>query len=124
MFGENLSQKNKNRLIDIIKDSKNGKNQKEKGKEGFTRVNLADIPNAHKVNLKKYLSAKRKAAVDEAWNKAGFDNVSREKAGIFQESYNKLRENFNKNFDSMSKSERAEQLYRILKVKNAMEKKS
>lgn len=91
------------------------------GSESFTRVNLPDIPNAHKVNLKKYLSAKRKAAVDEAWSKANFDNG---KPGTFQNSYNKMVENFNKNFDSMSKSERAEQLYRILKVKNAMEKKS
>lgn len=91
------------------------------GSESFTRVNLPDIPNAHKVNLKKYLSAKRKAAVDEAWSKANFDNG---KPGTFQDSYNKMVKNFNKNFDSMSKSERAEQLYRILKVKNAMEKKS
>lgn len=87
----------------------------------FTRVSFPDIPNAHKVNLKKYLSAKRKAAVDEAWSKANFDNSS---AGMFQGSYNKMRNAFNNNFDSMSKAERAEQLYRILKVKNAMEKKS
>ena len=93
----------------------------EQGKESFNRVNLADIPNAHKVNLKKYLSAKRKAAVDEAWSKANFDNSS---ARMLQDSYNKMRDAFNDNFDSMSKAERAEQLYRILKVKNAMEKKS
>ena len=93
-------------------------------KEGkFSRMNLPDIPNAHKVNLKKYLSAKRKAAVDEAWSKAGFDNVTKERAGAFQEGYNKLREQFNNNFDDMSKSERAELLYKILKMKNAMERK-
>lgn len=91
--------------------------------ESFTRVNLADMPNAHKVNLKKYLSAKRKAAVDEAWSKAGFDNDTKERAGVFQEGYNKLREQFNNNFDDMSKSERAELLYKILKMKNAMERK-
>ena len=91
--------------------------------ESFTRVNLPDIPNAHKVNLKKYLSVKRKAAVDEAWNKAGFDNITKERAGVFQEGYNKLREQFNNNFDDMSKSERAELLYKILKMKNAMERK-
>ena len=102
---------------------KDKKPEVQQGKENFTRVNFADIPNAHKVNLKKYLSEKRKAAVDEAWNKAGFDNVSREKAGVFQEGYNKLREQFNNNFDSMSKAERAELLYKILKMKNAMEKK-
>lgn len=93
------------------------------GEESYTRVNLADIPNAHKVNLKKYLSAKRKKAVDDAWDKAKFDSVSREKAGVFQEGYNKLREQFNNNFDDMSKAERAELLYKILKMKNAMEKK-
>lgn len=87
------------------------------------RMTFDDIPNAHKVNLKKYLSAKRKAAVDEAWNKAGFDRVTRERAGVFQEAYNKLRGQFNNNFDSMSKAERAELLYRILKVKNSIEKK-
>lgn len=90
----------------------------------FTRVSFPDVPNAHKVNLKKYLSAKRKAAVDEAWNKAGFDNVTRERVGVFQESYNKLREQFNNSFDSMSKAERAELLYKILKVKNSMERGS
>ena len=90
-------------------------------KGNFARVNMADIPNAHKVNLKKYLSAKRKAAVDEAWSKAGVDEGS---SKLLQESYNKLRDTFNNNFDSMSKSERAEHLYRILKVKNAMEKGS
>lgn len=100
-----------------------GSGKKNNGeKEGkFSRVNLSDIPNAHKVNLKKYLSAKRKAAVDEAWSKANFDNSS---ARMLQDSYNKMRDAFNDNFDSMSKAERAEQLYRILKVKNAMEKKS
>ena len=98
--------------IDNLKKDKK-ENQK------FTRANLPDIPNAHKVNLKKYLSAKRKAAVDEAWSKVNFDNLS---AGMLRDSYNKMRDAFNNNFDSMSKSERAEQLYRILKVKNAMEK--
>lgn len=106
-----------------LEEIKNTNGSTEQGKESFTRVNLADMPNAHKVNLKKYLSAKRKAAVDEAWNKADFDNVPKERAGVFQEGYNKLREQFNNNFDDMSKSERAELLYKILKMKNAMEKK-
>ena len=88
----------------------------------FTRVSFPDMPNSGKVNLKKYLSDKRKKAVDEAWNKAGFDRVTRERAGVFQEGYNKLREQFNNNFDDMSKSERAELLYKILKMKNAMKK--
>ena len=88
----------------------------------FTRVSFPDIPNAHKVNLTKYLSAKRKKAVDDAWDKAKFDSLPREKAGVFQEGYNKLRDQFNNNFDSMSKAERAELLYKILKMKNAMER--
>ena len=70
------------------------------------------------------VSLEGKAAVDEAWNKAGFDNVTRERVGVFQESYNKLREQFNNSFDSMSKAERAELLYKILKVKNSMERGS
>ena len=109
-----------------VKANEGGTNKKanEVQNEGkFSRVNLADIPNAHKVNLKKYLSAKRKKAVDDAWDKAKFDSVSRENSGVFQEGYNKLREQFNNNFDDMSKSERAELLYKILKMKNAMEKK-
>ena len=103
---------------------KDKKSEVQQGKENFTRVNFADMPNAHKVNLKKYLSAKRKKAVDEAWNKAGFDSVPKESFMVLQRSYNRLREQFNNNFDSMSKAERAELLYRILKMKNAMEKKS
>ena len=101
-------------------DEKKGNGVKE---EKFSRVNLPDIPNAHKVNLAKYLSAKRKKAVDDAWGKVKFDSPPREKAGVFQEGYNKLREQFNNNFDDMSKSERAELLYKILKMKNAMERK-
>lgn len=102
-----------------------GSRKKENGtKEGkFSRVNLLDIPNARKVNLTKYLSSKRKKAVDDAWEKAKFDSLPREKAGVFQEGYNKLKEQFNNNFDNMSKSERAELLYKILKMKNAMERK-
>lgn len=108
---------------DLKKETKKTDDTVKQGGESFTRVNLSDIPNAHKVNLKKYLSAKRKAAVDEAWSKAGFDNVTKERAGVFQEGYNKLREQFNNNFDSMSKAERAELLYKILKMKNAIERK-
>ena len=109
------TKKTNEKVNEIIKQSEMG------GK--FSRVSLSDIPNAHKVNLTKYLSAKRKKAVDDAWDKAKFDSLPREKAGVFQEGYNKLREQFNNNFDSMSKSERAELLYKILKMKNAMERK-
>lgn len=105
-------------IEDLKKDKK--ENSEKEGK--FSRVNLPDIPGAHKVNLTKYLSAKRKKAVDDAWDKAKFDSLTREKVGVFQEGYNKLREQFNNNFDGMSKSKRAELLYKILKMKNAMEK--
>lgn len=90
-----------------------------KAEETFTRVNLLDIPNSGKVNLKKYLSAKRKAAVDEAWSKAG-DNLSPER---LKQVYDGLVSAFNENFDSTPKAKRAENLYTILKVKNAIEKK-
>lgn len=107
----------------VVEGLGSGKKENSEKEGKFSRVNLPDIPNAHKVNLTKYLSAKRKKAVDDAWSKAKFDSVPREKAGVFQEGYNKLREQFNNNFDDMSKSERAELLYKIMKMKNAMERK-
>lgn len=86
----------------------------------FTRVSFPDMPNSGKVNLKKYLSDKRKKAVDDAWKGAKIEGA---RPDAFQTMYNGLRDNFNNNFDSMSKAERAELLYKILKVKNFMEKK-
>lgn len=101
------------------KDAADGSPKSEKAEETFTRVNIPDIPNSGKVNLKKYLSAKRKAAVDEAWSKAG-DNLSPER---LKQVYDGLVSAFNEKFDSTPKAERAENLYTILKVKNAIEKK-
>lgn len=107
----------------VVEGLGSGKKENSEKEGKFSRVNLPDIPNARKVNLTKYLSAKRKKAVDDAWDKAKFDSLSREKKGVFQEGYNKLRDQFNNSFDDMSKSERAELLYKILKMKNTMERK-
>lgn len=99
---------------------KDKKPEVQQGKENFTRVNFADMPNAHKVNLKKYLSAKRKAVVDKQ-----FEQVERssKKGTDFSEALKGMIEKFNNDFEGMSKAERAERLYAIMKMKNILEKK-
>ena len=108
-------------------DTEDGGESKVKEKEGskgerenFTRVNFAEMPNAHKVNLKKYLSAKRKAVVDKQ-----FEQVERSvKRGTdFSEALKGMIEKFNNDFEGMSKAERAERLYAVMRMKNILEKK-
>ena len=108
-------------------DTEDGGESKVKEKEGFkgeketfTRVNFAEMPNAHKVNLKKYLSAKRKAVVDKQ-----FEQVERsvKKGTDFSEALKGMIEKFNNDFEGMSKAERAERLYAVMRMKNILEKK-
>lgn len=99
---------------------KDKKPEVQQGKENFTRVNFADMPNAHRVNLKKYLSAKRKAVVDKQ-----FEQVERsvKKGTDFSEALKGMIEKFNNDFEGMSKAERAERLYAVMRMKNILEKK-
>lgn len=84
-------------------------------KETFTRVKFDDMPNSGKVNLKKYLSNKIKASVDKTWK-------NKDKIGLktLQDMEKGMVEDFNKNFDTMSKSRRAEALYSIMTVKSEL----
>jgi hypothetical protein len=80
--------------------------------ETYTRVKFDDVPQSGKVNLKKYLSNKIRAEVDKAWKdkaKIGDKTLQDMEKGMVAE--------FNKNFDNLSKSKRAEALYSIMTVK-------
>lgn len=86
--------------------------------ESFTRVKFDDVPNSGKVNLKKYLSEKMKHSADEAWG-----NIEK----IDTEGLRKMErgavEDFNRQFDDLPKSRRAEKLYGIMKIKGELEKR-
>lgn len=87
-------------------------------KEPFTRVKFDDLPNSGKVNLKKYLSGKRREKIDSQWKDAGKisdADLKKMEAGLVKK--------FNDSFDSSSKSQRAEDLYNIMKVKGELQKR-
>lgn len=86
--------------------------------ESFTRVKFDDIPESGKVNLKKYLTGKRKLAVDERWGK-----ISEISTSNLQKTHDELVKKFNSDFESSKKSQRAEDLYNIMKVKNELSKR-
>lgn len=90
----------------------------EEAKESYTRVKFDDVPNSGKVNLKKYLSEKVRKGVDEKWsNIKNFptDNLKKMEKGLVND--------LNKNFEAIKKSQRAELLYSIMKVKGELEKR-
>lgn len=89
---------------------------KSEEKEPFTRVKFDDLPNSGKVNLKKYLSGKRREKIDSQWKDAGKisdADLKKMEAGLVKK--------FNDSFDSSSKSQRAEDLYNIMKVKGELQ---
>lgn len=87
-------------------------------KESYTRVKFDDIPNSGKVNLKKYLSEKMKRSADEAWG-----DISKIDTKGLQKMEKGLVEDFNRQFDDLPKSRRAEKLYAIIKVKGELSKR-
>lgn len=90
----------------------------EEVKESFTRVKFEDVPNSGKVNLKKYLSEKVRKGVDEKWSNIKnipTDNLKKMEKGLVND--------LNKNFEAIKKSQRAELLYSIMKVKGELEKR-
>lgn len=92
--------------------------EKETDKETYTRVKFDDIPNSGKVNLKKYLSEKVRQGVDEKWSNIKnipTDNLKKMEKGLVND--------LNKNFEAIKKSQRAELLYSIMKVKGELEKR-
>lgn len=86
--------------------------------EVYTRIKFDDVPNSGKVNLKKYLSEKVRKGVDEKWSnikKIPTDNLKKMEKGLVND--------LNKNFEAIKKSQRAELLYSIMKVKGELEKR-
>lgn len=109
-------------------EKKNAKEAKETSKkineaqkkeaEVYTRIKFDDVPNSGKVNLKKYLSEKVRKGVDEKWSNIKnipTDNLKKMEKGLVND--------LNKNFEAIKKSQRAELLYSIMKVKGELEKR-
>jgi hypothetical protein len=103
---------------DKLYDQRQKEETSEEVKELFTRVKFEDVPNSGKVNLKKYLSEKVRKGVDEKWSNIKnipTDNLKKMEKGLVND--------LNKNFEAIKKSQRAELLYSIMKVKGELEKR-
>lgn len=99
-------------------EKRNTAETKEETEESYTRVKFEDVPNSGKVNLKKYLSEKVRKGVDEKWSNIKnipTDNLKKMEKGLVND--------LNKNFEAIKKSQRAELLYSIMKVKGELEKR-
>lgn len=104
--------------IDKLYDQRQKEETSEEVKESYTRVKFEDVPNSGKVNLKKYLSEKVREGVDEKWSNIKnipTDNLKKMEKGLVND--------LNKNFEAIKKSQRAELLYSIMKVKGELEKR-
>lgn len=95
---------------------KQGSEDKSEEPETYTRVKFDDIPNSGKINLKKYLSDKVRKGVDEKWS--NIKNIPTENLKKMEKG---LVNDLNKNFEAIKKSQRAELLYSIMKVKGELE---
>ena len=100
-------------IFEELKDSYNSKGEAE---ESYTRVKFDDVPNSGKINLKKYLSDKVRKGVDEKWS--NIKNIPTENLKKMEKG---LVNDLNKNFEAIKKSQRAELLYSIMKVKGELE---
>lgn len=103
---------------DKLYDQRQKEKTSEEVKESYTRVKFEDVPNSGKVNLKKYLSEKVRQGVDEKWSNIKnipTDNLKKMEKGLVND--------LNKNFEAIKKSQRAELLYSIMKVKGELEKR-
>lgn len=97
------------------KSEKKEEPKKEETEESYTRVKFEDVPNSGKVNLKKYLSERVRKGVDEKWSNIkniSTDNLKKMEKGLVND--------LNKNFEAIKKSQRAELLYSIMKVKGEL----
>lgn len=103
---------------DKLYDQRQKEETSEEVKESYTCVKFEDVPNSGKVNLKKYLSEKVRQGVDEKWSNIKnipTDNLKKMEKGLVND--------LNKNFEAIKKSQRAELLYSIMKVKGELEKR-
>lgn len=114
-LGENVDEGAK--PVEPKKDiQKQGSEDKSKESETYTRVKFDDVPNSGKINLKKYLSDKVRKGVDEKWS--NIRNIPTENLKKMEKG---LVNDLNKNFEAIKKSQRAELLYSIMKVKGELE---
>lgn len=114
-LGENVDEGAK--PVEPKKDiQKQGSEDKSEEPETYTRVKFDDIPNSGKINLKKYLSDKVRKGVDEKWS--NIKNIPTENLKKMEKG---LVNDLNKNFEAIKKSQRAELLYSIMKVKGELE---
>ena len=81
------------------------------------RMTFNDIPMSGKVNMTKYLSDKRRNKVD-----GDFQSIKNLDRDTIQTLHDGLVSKFNEEFDGMSKADRAEALYKIARVKDALQK--
>lgn len=101
---------------DKLYDQRQKEETSEEVKESYTRVKFDDVPNSGKINLKKYLSEKVRKGVDEKWS--NIKNIPTENLKKMEKG---LVNDLNKNFEAIKKSQRAELLYSIMKVKGELE---
>ena len=103
---------------DKLYDQRQKEETSEEVKQSYTRVKFEDVPNSGKVNLKKYLTEKVRKGVDEKWSNIKnipTDNLKKMEKGLVND--------LNKNFEAIKKSQRAELLYSIMKVKGELERR-
>lgn len=103
---------------DTPKEEPKSEPKQSEAEESYTRIKFDDVPNSGKINLKKYLSEKVRKGVDEKWSNIKnipTDNLKKMEKGLVND--------LNKNFEAIKKSQRAELLYSIMKVKGELEKR-
>lgn len=104
----------------VLKESTEEENKAQSEEpETYTRLKFDDVPNSGKINLKKYLSDKVRKGVDEKWS--NIRNIPTENLKKMEKG---LVNDLNKNFEAIKKSQRAELLYSIIKVKGELSKRS
>lgn len=101
---------------DTLKEEPKSEPKQSEAEESYTRIKFDDVPNSGKINLKKYLSEKVRKGVDEKWS--NIKNIPTENLKKMEKG---LVNDLNKNFEAIKKSQRAELLYSIMKVKGELE---
>lgn len=101
---------------DPPKEEPKSEPKQSEAEESYTRIKFDDVPNSGKINLKKYLSEKVRKGVDEKWS--NIKNIPTENLKKMEKG---LVNDLNKNFEAIKKSQRAELLYSIMKVKGELE---
>lgn len=101
---------------DTPKEEPKSEPKQSEAEESYTRIKFDGVPNSGKINLKKYLSEKVRKGVDEKWS--NIKNIPTENLKKMEKG---LVNDLNKNFEAIKKSQRAELLYSIMKVKGELE---